>query len=858
MADGTGTTETDNDTRECANETDGAAAHWCCHSDEDSEGSVLQPCHCEASIELNTTVKPYQPEKTLWHCTPTGESMANDSSCSSNCQCQPLMNTTLYSCSIGSNHSSNGRDSTGSTIKRKHPLRVVVFSPLPADRGYKPSIDFGYSIRPAVKLAVEHVNQALNILPPNVYVDPIFSNAGCDAASETAVAFVEIMTNVLSSGLEGPLGFIGPACSEDSIFVARFFREIWNLPVLYIGTTPYLSEHSSELPNAFGIISSTTVLIDALIRIATKENWNWKNIAVLYEELSTERHQDTYDTFIRGLLNDSQQVGYTRQITSSHIPLTEVIDRNFRIVVVISGKRPARQLACIAGQPTVKFAFPIQQFIFVERSLDDFLGEEFSFTELGENKDYHCDEETLIRGLNGSVFLNQALDSVDPDAVTVSNYTAGQVKQQYRERLLEYGKLLNMNLQETPFTYAYYDAIWALALGYDIQFSLLFSRSLLVDINDLILNNVSFQGVSNWIEFRSGGDQHVSNPVTITQVHGSNATVVGTLRMDNLTYSSKVFVPDKFKEINITLHPSLAIVGLSFALLSLIFTIILHVLNVRYRNFPSVKASSPRLNHFIFSGCYLFVVAIVIHTVLNVFPAFEKEGFVLCNADILCNVIGYGVIISTVLAKSWRTYRIFFHPFKTMRFLEDSSLALAIMFFSLVTILTFIPFLMLSPLKKNVSSTFDSSQWPPIKINTTRCGNDSKSIGYITIPLTFQLTLTIATMFLATLNKSIKRANFRTARRIFVFVYILAIVWALGGSLLTILHNSKQYSIEGTYSLYIVLLLTTIIVAQTNLLIPMFPKVFEKLNIQICRGLSTTSTGQVSPLKTLGSFLSKF
>ena len=42
----------------------------------------------------------------------------------------------------------------------------------------------------------------------------------------------------------------------------------------------------------------------------------------------------------------------------------------------------------------------------------------------------HCDEKTVAIGTSGSVFLHQALNLVESDILTVSNYTAGQIKDQ--------------------------------------------------------------------------------------------------------------------------------------------------------------------------------------------------------------------------------------------------------------------------------------------------------------------------------------------------------------------------------------------------------------------------------------------
>ena len=309
-------------------------------------------------------------------------------------------------------------------------LNIVVFSPLP-DKDFKPASTLGHYIYPAVHLAAEQINRSTDILPM-YHLNIIEKDSGCDKASKTAIETVSVLRDLVKS-LNGPVAIIGPACSEDSVFVANTFNRVYNLTVLYSGTTPYLSEHAEDTPNAFGMVSSAAVLTDTLIRIAIEEKWNWENIAVLYDN-SREHYQDVYDALVRGL-NGSQQVGYTRQIALSQIPLADIVARNIRIVVVLSDKEPSRQLACLAGQSTVNFVFPVRQFIFIEKSLEDFLGDqkkEFLFTQDSDGKKYYCDEQIMLRGLNGSVMLNQALDSVDPSELTVSNYTAGQIKQQYK------------------------------------------------------------------------------------------------------------------------------------------------------------------------------------------------------------------------------------------------------------------------------------------------------------------------------------------------------------------------------------------------------------------------------------------
>ena len=690
-------------------------------------------------------------------------------------------------------------------------FNIVLFVPLP-DEVYEPAFDQGYSIIPAVEMAVEQINKRTDILPDH-YFHLIVKDAGCDKATKTGIEMVALLRELLFTTQRGPIGFIGPACSEDSIFVANAIHRIHNQPVLYSGTTPHLSEHADSTPNAFGMVSSTAVLTDTLIRIADEKNWNWENIAILYDN-SREHFQQSYAAFVRALSNNSHHVGYTRQIAASQIPLAEVKERNIRIVVVFSSQEPAQQLACLAGQSMVNFIFPIYQFIFLEKSLEDFLegGTEFSFMQNSDGQQYYCDKETLMRGLNGSVLINQALDSVDPNIVTVSNFTAGQIKQQYKERVKECGNTLNTTLSVTSLAYPYYDAMWALAIGMDMVSSNR-TGSFFEAVHNALLNSVSFQGVSSWIEFNN--DRHVSNSVNLLQIVQLNATMRGESNGNNLSYAVGTFIDDEFTSLKVVLHLSLIVIGFIFLFLSLLFTVILQILNTIFRSYPSVKASSARLNHFIFIGCYLLILAVFVSTFRNVTP--ELSGVILCNLDIVCAILGYCLIFATIFAKSWRTYRIFNYPFESQKLLGDFSLSVFIIVFTVVELLLFIPGFVVSPFDKYVLVSRDASLLSPVKRRTIICVADS--VGYVAFPLLLPFLVTIATVFLASLNRNVKYKNFRTTKQIVILAYILTIIWLLGGPLLVIFYLLK-YSINLIYLLYASLLLSTVSLCQFFLIVP--------------------------------------
>ena len=444
-----------------------------CNVTNTTEYIASQDCLCvaePASTQLGSSTTDEANETRSWRCAPSCPRCDGSTEPCRNCLCD---SDEACHCVLVNSNADCVKDpeleKLTSLADFKYPVNVLVLVPMP-DAVHKPAFDQGGAIIPAVQLAAEQINQRNDILP-TLRINVRVRDSGCDKVSKTVLEIVTILRELLQPR-NGVVGIVGPACSEESVFVNTFFnRRSFDepIPVFYSGTSPYLSENAQETPNAFGMISSATVLIDALIGIAHKEEWNWENIAVFYDG-AREFFQHIYSTFIRRL-NNSQQIGYTRQISDSQIPLKGIIDTDIRIVIVFSGKKPARQLTCLAGQSDIEFVFPIRQFIFPERTLENFLGDENaepSFIELTERKRYHCDKETVMRGLNGSVLLNQALDSVDPDMVTVSNYTAGQVKEQYKERLSQYNKAQNSTFLESIYAYPYYDAMWAFAYGWNV------------------------------------------------------------------------------------------------------------------------------------------------------------------------------------------------------------------------------------------------------------------------------------------------------------------------------------------------------------------------------------------------------
>ena len=700
-------------------------------------------------------------------------------------------------------------------------VKVLLFVPL-TDTADNSTSDLGYAIIPAVKLAVEQINNTTNMLH-GFTLDIVIKDSGCDHL-KTAVSIVSGLRAFLANQSR-PVAVIGPNCAEATIITVNTFHRSFNLPVLYSSRAPYLSEYFQGKPNAFGIVSSTADLIDALIRIGVKENWDWKNIAILYDDSKKK----LYAAFAKRLCYDngiSQQVGYASSVTSSRNLveiLHEISEKHIRVIIVFLSKGTSLKLACLAKELGGNFVFPVRQFIFIDK---DSLGiKERSFTFTQQTGRYthsvHCNEEAVAIGINGAVFLHQELNLVDPDILTVSNYTAGQLKDQYRQKLLDSGKVLNMNVQESTTAYRYYDAMWAVALGLSTEFTTS-SES----VNKAIIVNVSFQGISGWIDFRSG--HHVSSAVSILQADGSSIVQKGLWNGSTLTYAPEIFIKTHTNgiESTIIINSPLRVLGLLLALLLLVTTAVLQLMTIVYRNSPSVKADSPQLNHFIYFGCYLLIASLVINSIRYALPT--ASGDILCNVHIMSNNLATTFIFGTLLVKSCRIYKVFSRAFKTSRAkkygLRDPTLATVVVCFVLVQALVCLPVLITSPFKEVTSVDYDYKQWPPVRKVSTMCVIQSIT-GYVAIPLTFHLCLISAAIVYAIKNDKVNRKHFRATKRVILLVYFCTVIW---GPMFLTLYGIRHSTINMTYSIYSCVLISTVTLFQFVLIIPSFVPVLSR------------------------------
>lgn len=687
-----------------------------------------------------------------------------------------------------------------STSGRKPDMYLLVLAPFPhpTQPDKSPTFSEGPSILHAVQLALEHINNSPKLLQ-NHTLDIVVGDSGCNFFSRSAIPFVE---NLLF-GDKPILGIVGPSCSEASLFLAEITKgDRYGVVHAVMTNTDALDNHQ-RYRHTFGMISSFNILIEAVINISIAEEQSWTSVGVLYDS-SRAFFQSILSSFLARFPNPSIEY-WPIFVDPLEVPLDE-ITRNFstRVILAIMGKRLASHLACLAGIKGI--TYPIYQFIYLDRTIEEFLGNDPKYTIISDGHTYQCNKTVIAKGLNGSILIRYALNSTDSRTfLEPVQLTVGEIKDQYVESLQK----SSQNLSQTVYAFSYYDAILAFALSIDKVIKELgdvsrnnlkfFNNNLEAEAIRQAFSKVNFQGLASQVQFNKTTG-HLKSEISIFQVND-----MGIIQ-ENITY-----IPDQFKKDYLTLHPALIAYGFIFSVLAFTLNAGLHIASVYYRENSSVKATSPRLNHIIFIGCYLMIVSVVVQTVHYGFIKKNELGIFLCTLPACLNPICLTIIIGTLLGKLWRLYSIFHRSFKKQHLLHDKYLALIVLGLVTIVILLEIPWLISAPYTEQESIDTYISVGLETVIHIDRVCLTSTNMNYLVVlPYLFIFILLTAMFMLAYLNRKIKINQFRSGE-VIIFVYLLTVSLGLAASAVAVVNiiqvgQNINYLINNTLFIFLVFL----------------------------------------------------
>ena len=696
-----------------------------------------------------------------------------------------------------------------------HTISLVVMAPFPGPLtiGWSP----GHALTTAAKIAAGEINNDSSILP-GFNLSLIIANDGCSVESQATISFLR---DIYGNKGHQVVGIIGPGCSGTAVQVSTFTSR-YDVSLIHVtpsATTPQLE--NPERNTTYATISSALSYVESFIEIMSYNNWRY--IATLQDQARAYFKQ-THSEFLRRVDGDTYKVIFTESLFISKgesiIPLDSLRDSQARVVMVFAGADVAAQLLCYAYFKDM--LFPNFLWIFHDRTEKQLIRNVTEFT-VNDNT-VSCSDEEMVYATEG-VILNQFRLIQNNQNVTLPLFrkTYEQYDKDYQDALVEEG-----NYTANVYGNSYHDAVWAMALALNNSMDDVDLRTYTFNRNSDTkkiaeqLKKVKFDGVSGPIAFQN--DTRSSQTViNIKQMKNGTAELIGTFDRTGtvkLQFNGTT-IDDVYRTQHVRIHIALGGIVIFITVLLILFTILLQLANTFWYNYHSIKATSPNITHLVFSGCYLFSIALLIMSVQNTFtfpPHINSALYsVFCNLFTWCFLLGYSLIFGTICTKIWRVYRLFRH-FRNARpghFLSDNSLVMFVTILLVVDVAICVTWNIYDPWMIEVTET-PSTKGMPILYVTSDCQCEYVTAWVIVISL-YKGTIMILLVVLSIMNRRIKRKDFQHTRKINILIYGITMLTGVGLPLYFLL---KDLSIYIGFVVFSSILLSTIILSCLTLFLP--------------------------------------
>ena len=695
--------------------------------------------------------------------------------------------------------------------KDKHNFSLIVMAPFP-DGEFTKGLSIGPSLYPATVIAAREVNNSSKILP-GFNLKLVNVDSGCTELSKVAISFLR---DIYENKDHQVIGIIGPACSAAALRVSSLTRR---REVSLIHVTPRSQSPELEGPGkntTYATISSALLFVQSFIQLMAYNQWN--NVATL-QDVRFPYFSQTHSGFINAV--DPDKVVFTGNLIrgrkESFIPLDSLQSSRARVVLVFAWFDIAAELLCYAFHRGM--VFPNYLWIFHDRTASNLVKLVKNFKVDGE--DVECTLEQMIAATEG-VILNQFnLQQENKDIVLPL------FDRTYNDYYKEYIEELN-GTAPNVYGNTYHDAVWAMALalhnastnGVDLT-SYTYNRNNDTKVIARYLNQVHFDGMSGPISFDSN-TRRAKTIISIRQISNGSEQVIGKFDLSQkvsfkLSEEKSRFIEDVFDEQDIKIHASVSALLMLLTIVLVVLIFLLQLANTFWYHYHSVKATSPNLTHLVFSGCYLFSIALLVLSIQESVSINPVIYAVLCNIFSWCFLVGFSLIFGTICTKTWRVYKIFKHfsNERPGRFLSDNSLIIIVTLFLVVDIIICTTWNLKDPwmTKLTVEPFLHGT---PILFVRSECTCQHITQWVIAIAL-YKGTIMLLLVALSILNRRVKRKDFRHTRKINILIYGITMLIGVGVPLYFLLNHISIYI---GYSIMSTILLSTLLLCIATLFLP--------------------------------------
>ena len=679
------------------------------------------------------------------------------------------------------------------------PLYVLVLVPFPDSRPGS-GFDGGLSSLPGARIARDEINNHSDILE-GYHIELIEGNA--EACSRLTAP--DGLVNLVEYGIEAKcspvVAVAGLLCSSHTLELSRVTsRGQVSLIALAAANSPIFELESDRYPHLWRFLESASVYGEAALALMNK--YDWRRIGIIYShEDIFHYHMARY--FKMKVDNQSYQflvysIAVYRNQRRDSLEVVNQIRKNESTVIALSvNPELAALILCTAYDEGL--VYPHYIFLIFSQTHEIILSEAYG---------PKCTREKITAALRGHILMytQQVPDnsSIILDT-TGEEYThfeakysqeADRVKRDYFESHRVQPHLLDSPDEATVL----YDQLWSLALAINrslpelerINMSLTHYTTHQQQVTHIIenhLSNLSFQGASGHVQFDS--KRGVSTPVDLfVSSESGQVRRVGVYDHRNTTDFhidiNSSDLPRDHLPIQYNVLPlSLTVVAYVLSCGVALFTTVVLVLYLYYRDHKEVKATSPYLSTLVFIGCYLLCMAAAVEATKVAFVLSSQFFSFIVSIRILLLVNGIGLILLTIFINMLRIYQIFFSWMKELGAVWKSfSMIPIVLLLSVLPNLLIIILIVIKPpqLKTVVNRRTLTTVY---KLQTTVALPRFAALLTVYFGLFASLIL-----FFAFRTRKLKYTNFKDTKKVILFIVLLVLCVGLSSYLYNTLHQS--------------------------------------------------------------------
>ena len=645
-----------------------------------------------------------------------------------------------------------------------------------------PSIADGPELFPATQLAVDHVNNRSDVLR-DYHIELIEADGGCNVSSKARISLV----SQLFHNDKQIVGIMGPSCSDSAEAVGAIAgRSEIALISVHQGSSPVLADRTTY-PYSTGMANSPEYLGEALIELLKRADW-FRVAALFNEDMLVD--YSLFQLFEREAKTIGIEIVFSAPSSDKSIPHQKLKNSYARVILAFVRPELTAKLLCVAYHNDM--IYPTYQW-FLGNGCPD---EAVSFYYAPDKRMYFCSVRQMQIAREAAIGIELHFDTfADSETETVSGLVEREVLEAYLESWRSYN--LNVNITANAiYEYAAlaYDAVWSMALALNGSLEVLQEKNLSLSnytygqsaVTQIILDQfyrLDFQGISGNVSFNNETGftyQQVFyaqyKSMQLSRV-GSYDKMFGVLpNPDN----PPVFIENDFEIVTLKVALGLAVVFLLVMVVTAVLVAFIHILNTVYGDYKTIKASSSRLNHFAYVGCYCTLFALLIYTIVETFSTSPGATTALCNFIPWLTSIGFSLVFGTVIVKTWRLYRIFLSSTKHKRRVrimnKDSVLAASVVVLVAVDVIFCTVWSAVDPLEygNETRINVDSAREEVMEF----CASDYFTV-WLLLLVAYKSMLMMFAVFMSFVTRNIRRKEFKT-NNITLLVYLLFLVTGVG------------------------------------------------------------------------------